>query len=90
MVVPRQPNGIVRYLDAVTETAGLANLAGFNDDTRAFCSIPARHDTWRRMCAGWLAGLVTRHVVDEDAAREMAVDLAVGLARRTYRLEGNR
>ena len=84
------PNGIVRYLDAVTETAGLANLAGFNDDTRAFCSIPARHDTWRRMCAGWLAGLVARHVVDESAAREMAVELAVGLARRTYRLEGPR
>ena len=81
-------NGIARYLDAVTETAGLANLAGFNDDTRAFCSIPARHDVWRRATAGWLAGLVVRHVVDEATAAEMAVDLADRLARRAYRLDG--
>lgn len=81
-------NGIARYLDAVTETAGLHNLAGFNDDTRAFCSIPARHDLWRRATAGWLAGLVVRDVVDEPAAGEMANELAVGLARRAYRLPG--
>jgi glucuronate isomerase len=83
-------NGIVRYLDAVVETAGLANLAGFNDDTRAFCSIPARHDVWRRATAGWLAGLVVRHLVDEAAAAEMAADLATNLARRAYRLDGGR
>ena len=80
------PNGIARYLDAVVETAGLYNMAGFNDDTRAFCSIPARHDLWRRAAANWLAGLVTRAIVDEAAAREMAAELAVGLARRAYRL----
>jgi glucuronate isomerase len=82
-------NGIVRYLDAVVEIAGLANLAGFNDDARAFCSIPARHDLWRRAAANWLAGLVTRAIVDEAAAAEMAVELAVGLARRAYRLDAD-
>jgi glucuronate isomerase len=81
-------NGIARYLDRVVETAGIANLAGFNDDTRAFCSIPARHDAWRRATAGWLAGLVVRDVVDEGAASEMAHDLAYGLAKRAYRLDG--
>jgi glucuronate isomerase len=79
-------NGIARYLDAVVEIAGLANLAGFNDDARAFCCIPARHDLWRRATANWLAGLVTRAIVDEAAASEMAADLAVGLARRAYRV----
>lgn len=82
-------NGMARYLDAVTETAGIHNLAGFNDDTRAFCSIPARHDLWRRATAGWLAGLVVRDIVDEPAAAQMAAELAVGLARRAYRLEVN-
>ncbi len=81
-------NGIARYLDAVTETAGPHNLCGFNDDTRAFCSIPARHDLWRRATAGWLAGLVVRSIVDEAAATEMATELAVDLARRAYRLDG--
>jgi glucuronate isomerase len=69
----------------VIETAGLYNTAGFNDDTRAFCSIPARHDVWRRASADWLAGLVVRHVVSKQAALEMAQELAVGLARRAYR-----
>ena len=49
-------NGIRRYFDQVIETAGLYNTAGFNDDTRAFLSIPARHDLWRRAAANWLAG----------------------------------
>jgi glucuronate isomerase len=70
----------------VTETAGIYNTAGFNDDTRAFCSIPARHDLARRMDANWLGGLVARHVVDMDDAREMARALAVDLVRDTYRL----
>ena len=62
-------NGMARYFDQVMETAGLYNTAGFNDDTRAFCSIPARHDVWRRASANWLAGLVVRGIVDEaDAA----------------------
>ena len=79
-------NGIARYLDQVVETAGLYNTAGFNDDTRAFASIPARHDVWRRAAASWLAGLVVRGQVDEVAAREMAHEMAYGLAKRAYRL----
>ena len=81
------PKGMRRYLDAVVETAGIYNLAGFNDDTRAFASIPARHDVWRRLCCDWLAGLVTTGVVDEEDAHEMASELAYGLAKKAYKLE---
>jgi glucuronate isomerase len=77
--------GIRRFREQVSETAGIYNTAGFNDDTRAFCSIPARHDLSRRMDANWLGGLVARHIVDMDDAREMAQSLAVDLARETYR-----
>jgi glucuronate isomerase len=80
------PLGMQRYLDAVVETAGVRNLAGFNDDTRAFASIPARHDVWRRVVSDWLAGLVTTGVVGDEDAREMAWDLAYGQAKNTYRL----
>jgi glucuronate isomerase len=80
------PNGLARYFDQVMETAGLYNTAGFNDDTRAFCSIPARHDVWRRASANWVAGLVVRHIIDLDDAHEMMTELAVGLAKRAYRL----
>jgi len=79
-------NGMARYFDQVMETAGLYNTAGFNDDTRAFCSISARHDVWRRASANWVAGLVVRHIVDMDDAQEMMTELAIGLARRAYRL----
>lgn len=79
-------NGMRRYLDAVVETAGIYNTVGFNDDTRAFLSIPARHDLWRRACADWLAGMVARRSIDEDDARAMIVDLAYNLARQAYRL----
>ncbi|MFN8531809.1 MAG: glucuronate isomerase [Anaerolineae bacterium] len=79
-------NGMARYFDSVIETAGLYNTAGFNDDTRAYPSIPARHDVWRRVSADWLAGLVTRGIVDEEDADEMIVDLAYRLAKKTYRL----
>ncbi len=79
-------NGMARYFDQVMETAGLWNTAGFNDDTRAFVSIPARHDVWRRASADWLAGLVVRGLVDEAGAVDMAREMAVGLARRVYRL----
>ena len=79
-------NGIARYFDRVTETAGLYNTAGFNDDTRAFCSIPARHDVWRRSAANWVAGLVARDLVDMNDAQEMMNDLSVGLAKRAYLL----
>jgi len=78
--------GMNHFLDSVVETAGLYNLAGFNDDTRAFCSIPARHDVWRRVSANWLAGQVVRGVIERDDAVEMVVDCAQGLARRAYRL----
>jgi glucuronate isomerase len=79
-------NGMRRYLDRVMETAGLYNTAGFNDDTRAFPSIPARHDVWRRAGANWLASLVVRGLLAEDEAAEMIHDLAYRLARRAYRL----
>ena len=79
-------NGMARYFDQVMETAGLYNTAGFNDDTRAFMSIPARHDVWRRASANWLAGLVVRGLIDMADAEGMAPDMANGLARRTYRL----
>jgi len=79
-------NGMARYFDQVMETAGIYNTAGFNDDTRAFCSIPARHDVWRRASANWLAGLVVRHIIDMNDARDMIQELAVGLAKRAYQL----
>jgi len=79
--------GIRRYLDYVTETAGLQNLAGFNDDTRAFPSIPIRHDVWRRVTSNWVAGLVLRGAVDMADARGMAYDLAYRLAKRAYNLD---
>lgn len=81
------PNGMRRYFDRVIETAGLYNTAGFNDDTRAFPSIPARHQVWRRAGANWLAGQVLHGLIDEADAAEMMVDLACGLARKAYRLE---
>ncbi|MCX7852822.1 MAG: glucuronate isomerase [Caldilineales bacterium] len=80
------PNGIARYFDQVMETAGLYNTAGFVDDTRAFASIPARHDVWRRVSGNWLAGLVLRGLIDMDDANEMAHDMANNLARRTFNL----
>jgi len=78
-------NGMTRYFDQVMETAGIFNTAGFNDDTRAFCSIPARHDVWRRVSANWVASLLARHIVDADDAVDMMLDLAVGLAKNTYK-----
>jgi len=79
-------NGMTRYFDQVMETAGLYNTAGFNDDTRAFCSIPARHDVWRRASANWLAGLVVRHIIDLNDAHDMIQELSVNLAKRAYKL----
>ena len=79
-------NGMRRYFDQVMETAGMYNTAGFNDDTRAFLSIPARHDVWRRAAANWLAGLMVRGYIDRQEAESMVVDLAVGLAKKAYRL----
>jgi glucuronate isomerase len=79
-------NGIRRYFDQVIETAGLYNTAGFNDDARNFLTIPARHDVWRRSSANWLAGLVVRKIIELDEGLEMAVDLALNLALKAYRL----
>ena len=79
--------GIARYFDQVLETAGYWNLAGFNDDTRAFLSIPARHDLWRRAVAVHLAGQVERGYFSTDTAGDLATLLATDLARTTYRLD---
>jgi glucuronate isomerase len=78
--------GMMRFRQRTTETAGIYNTAGFNDDTRAFCSIPARHDLSRRVDANFLAGLVARHIVDMHDARQMARALAYDLVKETYRL----
>ncbi|HEV7837788.1 MAG TPA: glucuronate isomerase [Gemmatimonadaceae bacterium] len=78
--------GMARFRRHATETAGIENTAGFTDDTRAFCSIPARHDLARRVDANYLGGLVARHVIDMTDAREMASMMAYDLARRAYRL----
>ena len=80
-------NGMARYFDQVMETAGLYNTVGFNDDTRAFPSIPARHDLWRRVSANWVAGLVVRGLVDMDDAHEMVLDMAYRLAKRAYKFD---
>ena len=79
--------GMRRFRERTTETAGIYNTAGFNDDTRAFCSIPARHDLARRMDANFLGGLVARHIVAPGEAREMARALAYDLPRETYKLD---
>ena len=76
----------MRFRERVTETAGFYNTVGFNDDTRAFLSIPARHDAARRMDSGFLARLVADHRLQEDEAAEVAVDLAYRLVKRSYRL----
>ncbi len=78
--------GMLRFRHQVTETAGFYNTAGFNDDTRAFPSIPARHDLARRVDATFLARLVTRHVLDEETAHEVMADLTYNLVKATYRL----
>jgi glucuronate isomerase len=81
------PEGMRRFRRNVTETAGFYNTVGFNDDTRAFLSIPARHDVARRIDCGVLAELVAEHRLDEDEALELAHDLAYRFAKRAYRLD---
>jgi glucuronate isomerase len=80
------PEGMQRFRESVTETAGFYNTVGFNDDTRAFLSIPARHDVARRMDAAFLAKLVVEHRIDEDEAFDLAVELADKLVRSAYKL----
>ncbi len=81
------PEGMLRIRRETIETAGFYNTAGFNDDTRAFLSIPARHDVARRIDCRFLAELVADHRLDEDEAADVAFDLAYGLAKRAYKLD---
>ena len=76
----------MRFHERVTETAGFYNTVGFNDDTRAFLSIPARHDMARRVDCAYLAKLVSDHRLEEAEAVELAHELTYGLAKRAYRL----
>ncbi|APG88448.1 uronate isomerase (plasmid) [Sinorhizobium americanum CCGM7] len=80
------PEGMRRFREMTTETAGFYNTVGFNDDTRAFPSIPARHDIARRVDCAFLARLVAEHRLREEEACELAGDLACGLAKKAYRL----
>src|SRR5271157_319570 len=80
------PEGMMRFREQTTETAGFYNTVGFNDDTRAFLSIPARHDVARRMDCSFLARLVAEHRIELEEAQEVAAELAYGLAKKAYRL----
>ena len=80
------PEGMMRFREQATETAGFYNTAGFNDDTRAFLSIPARHDVARRIDCAFLARLVAEHRLDEGEAFEVAHELTYGLVKKAYRL----
>ena len=80
------PAGMMRYREQTTETAGFYNTVGFNDDTRALLSRPARHDVARRVDCAYLARVVAEHRVGEDEACALARELAYGLAKKAYRL----
>jgi glucuronate isomerase len=80
------PEGMMRFREAATESAGFYNTVGFNDDTRAFLSIPARHDVARRVDCAFLARLVAEHRLDEAEAFELVKDLTVNLVRKAYKL----
>lgn len=80
------PEGMMRFREQTTETAGFYNTVGFNDDTRAFLSIPARHDVARRVDCAFLGRLVAEHRLDEDEAHEVAHELTYGLVKKAYRL----
>ena len=82
------PAAMRRFRESVTETAGFYNTSGFVDDTRAFASIPARHDVARRVDAGYLAELVVRGQLGVDEATETAIDLAVNIPRAAYAARG--
>ncbi|RDS84506.1 glucuronate isomerase [Dyella monticola] len=80
------PEGMWRFREWTLSSAGFYNTVGFNDDTRAFLSIPARHDVARRVDCAFLAKLVAEHRLDEDEAAELAVDLAYNLPKKAYKL----
>ena len=81
------PEGMRRFREQTTETAGFYNTVGFNDDTRAFLSIPARHDVARRSDSAFLARLVSEHRLALDEAHELARELTYGLVKRAYKLD---
>jgi glucuronate isomerase len=81
------PEGMMRFREQTTETAGFYNTVGFNDDTRAFLSIPARHDVARRVDSAFLARMVGEHRMDIDEAQELIVDLAYNFPKRAYKLD---
>jgi glucuronate isomerase len=78
--------GMTRYRQMVTETAGFYNTVGFNDDTRAFVSIPARHDVARRIDSNFLAGLVTKYIISKNEALQLAKELTYNLVKKAYKL----
>lgn len=80
------PDAMLRFRSAVTETAGFSRTSGFIDDTRAFCSIPARHDTSRRIESAFLARLVAEHRITEDRAHELILDIVDAAPRRVFKL----
>jgi len=80
------PASIRRYQESVTEVAGFSRMSGFIDDTRAFCSIPARHDMSRRLDAAFLADLVAAHRLDQDEARETITTLVADQPRKVFKL----
>ena len=80
------PEGMMRFREQTTGTAGFYNTVGFNDDTRAFLSIPARHDVARRVDCAYLARLVAEHRLSRTEAREVVIDLAYHLPRHAYKL----
>jgi glucuronate isomerase len=82
------PEGMRRFRQMTTETAGFYNTVGFNDDTRAFLSIPARHDVARRIDCAYLATLVADHRLPEEEAAEVAAALAYELPKQAYKLDG--
>jgi glucuronate isomerase len=84
------PEGMRRFREHTTETAGFYNTVGFNDDTRAFLSIPARHDVARRVDCAYLARLVCEHRLDEEDAFAVAQDLSYNLVKRAYKLDGSK
>jgi len=83
------PEGMRRFREMTTETAGFYNTVGFNDDTRAFLSIPARHDVARRVDCGFLARLVAEHRIHDWEAAELAQELTSGLVRRAYKIDNH-
>ena len=79
------PEGMRRFRETAVETAGFYNTSGFVDDTRAYASIPARHDLFRRVDAGYLSRLVLEHRLSTDEAVETAIDLTYNLPKESYR-----